>query len=134
MWWATRPERNRRISCESQRRLGVLVVEGVLAVRAPQALVDVQAVPRLGHVRLRHEGRPQAMIDGDLLDDVLEDHRRVGDLDRRPVAEVDLDLGRPVLDVPRLDDDAGGFEGAPDVADDGSTSAPFCDRVAVHAL
>ena len=47
--------------------------------------------------------------------------------------EVDLDLGRPVLDVAGLDDDARLLERAADVADDRLDLGALGDRVAVDA-
>ena len=77
-------------------------------------------------------GRVEPVLARDLLDDVLEDHRLVGDLDRGAAPEVDLDLGRPVLDVRGLDVDAGGVEGASDLADDVLDLGALGDRIAVN--
>ena len=96
----------------AQRRIVVLLGEGVAAVGVQQALVDVQSVARLGDVGLGHERCAQAVLAGDLLDDVLEHDRRVHHVERLSVTEVDLNLCRPVLDVPRFDHDPGGFEHA----------------------
>jgi hypothetical protein len=65
----------------AQRGIVVLLCERVGCVGSAKTQVDVQTIPRLGDVRLRHERRPQVVRLRDLLDDVLEDDRGVRDLD-----------------------------------------------------
>ena len=65
--------------------------------------------------RLRHEGRVEAVVEGDLLDDQLERRDVVGRVDGVPVLEVDLVLAGGDLVVRRLDLEAHRLEGDDDV-------------------
>jgi hypothetical protein len=88
----------------------VAVVERV-ALALEQRQVRVHAAAGLVGVRLRHEGRPHALRERDLLDDVPERHDVVRGGQRVGVPQVDLLLAGGDLVVAELDGDADAFEG-----------------------
>ena len=69
----------------------------VLAVRVPEAEMDVQAVPGPVRVQLRHEGRDIAMLAGDIAHGLLEREIVVDALDRVRVLDRHLVLAGAVL-------------------------------------
>ena len=85
--------------------LVVGVEEGVAPV-VEERLVRVHARAVLAEDRLRHEGRVETGLLGDLLDDQPVGQRVVGHLQRRREAHVDLVLRRADLVVDVFDRDA----------------------------
>ena len=78
--------------------LGIVrIVEGVVAVEVVKALVHVHAAARLARHGFGHERRVHAVLHGDLLDDQLVRHHRVGHGQRVGEAQVNLVLRRAVL-------------------------------------
>ena len=88
-----------------ERWYGVVLREELVAAVLEQRHVRVHPGPVLAEERLRHEGRVHAVLGGHLLDDQPVGDRRVGHLERRRVAHVDLVLRRRDLVVVVLDRD-----------------------------
>ncbi|CDN43139.1 Putative uncharacterized protein [Paenibacillus sp. P22] len=86
----------------AESQLIVLVVEGVLSA-AEQRLMAVHAGAVDSEQRLRHEGRVQAVLAGDRLDDELERLDLIGRFDSVRVFEVDLMLAWSDLVMGGLD-------------------------------
>src|SRR6185295_8016994 len=89
-----------------------------IAVRVPQADVDVRARSRVLLVPLRHEGERASLRPGDLLGGVLVEDVAVRLRQRLAKAEVDLLLAQPGLALAELDGNAALVEMAPDGADE----------------
>ncbi len=93
-----------------QRVLPVLVIEEVVDP-LPEALVRMHARAVVAVHRLRHERHDEAVLRGDVLDDVLVLHNPVRHVHERREAHVDLGLaGGAHLVVVHLDLDAGLLE------------------------
>ena len=107
------------------------VVEDAPAVLVGEAHVDVARVAGPLVAGLRHERRHELLLRGQLLHRGLEEERVVRRLERRAMAQRDLELAGPGLGVARLHGQAVGEHVLPDEAAD--RLLPRAHRDAVRA-